>query len=453
MIREWIINENEAPTEKKEAARTAPTYEYSVVESSGCDAVIERKKHLKKGDKSAYLVLVASQGKNGIYIKTETGQIESVTERSANEFFRYLHEDLEISPEFWLSVIPGDSTNRHHLFSLGVYTVTGTRSIFDEMKDVSSVFTELAKRGYADITTVENNRFHRVYESTVVTLCDILAEECGKVEVKKALTENGDARIREMLHLSLFSSVDEGSVAKKIVEDFGFDGLRTIVHTYVNAPTLCTGANEYAISCRNSFRLSEVLEEVKTSPAKKIAEYLSYGKNRQGFELVHDFVNEWARSLNLQHRVCGAVRDKFPENLLSLNYKLDTLCNLAHEEEVAKGVAARSEELSSLAYDDGQYIIFPPSSTQEIFDEKVQQSNCIADFINSYATGETNLFFMRKSACPKKSLVSIEVRNGEVRQAYRAKNILPNQEEMNIIVHWAKANNIVVPSHWCPMGV
>lgn len=70
----------------------------------------------------------------------------------------------------------------------------------------------------------------------------------------------------------------------------------------------------------------------------------------------------------------------------------------------------------------GEYIFIYPKSTQEIKDEAVQQSNCVASYIDRVIDGECDILFLRKKDKLDKSLVTIEVVNGKIVQARRRFN-------------------------------
>lgn len=77
------------------------------------------------------------------------------------------------------------------------------------------------------------------------------------------------------------------------------------------------------------------------------------------------------------------------------------------------------------------FIFIYPKTTQEIKDEAVQQSNCVASYIQRVIDGSCHILFLRHKDFPNKSLVTIEVRNGKIVQALQAYNrdCTPEQHE------------------------
>lgn len=80
-----------------------------------------------------------------------------------------------------------------------------------------------------------------------------------------------------------------------------------------------------------------------------------------------------------------------------------------------------------------EYKFFYPRNTQEIKDEAVQQSNCVASYIDRVINGDCHILFLRKKDEPNKSLVTIEVRNGKVVQAFQRYNTPCTEEQWEAI--------------------
>ena len=59
---------------------------------------------------------------------------------------------------------------------------------------------------------------------------------------------------------------------------------------------------------------------------------------------------------------------------------------------------------------------------REILDEANAQHNCMAGFIDKHASGQTDLWLMRKASDPDRPLVTVEVRGGAIRQAFQSHN-------------------------------
>ena len=96
------------------------------------------------------------------------------------------------------------------------------------------------------------------------------------------------------------------------------------------------------------------------------------------------------------------------------------------------------EALSDKSYADDAYAIRPVSSVSEMVEEAECQHNCLATYAGAVAEGMTDIWLMRRADRPDESLVTVEVRDGEVRQAFRACNQLPSDAELRWLAAWCE---------------
>lgn len=82
-----------------------------------------------------------------------------------------------------------------------------------------------------------------------------------------------------------------------------------------------------------------------------------------------------------------------------------------------------------------------PKTSQEIKDEAVQQSTCVASYIKRVIDGECHILFLRHSDSVDQSLVTIEVKNNKVVQAKGKYNRDMTAEEAAVV---DKYNNYLV---------
>jgi hypothetical protein len=78
----------------------------------------------------------------------------------------------------------------------------------------------------------------------------------------------------------------------------------------------------------------------------------------------------------------------------------------------------------------------------DIVDEGVNQSHCVADYVDKVVKNETLVVFMRKVDEPEKSLVTVEVKNGVITQAqgYASRKITEDEEKF--LMKWAKKKEL-----------
>ena len=86
----------------------------------------------------------------------------------------------------------------------------------------------------------------------------------------------------------------------------------------------------------------------------------------------------------------------------------------------------------------GDYKFIYPKTTKDIKDEAVQQSNCVASYIDKVIGGSCDIILMRKKNDVENSLVTVEVRNGKVVQARQRFNESVNESEQKALDKYAE---------------
>lgn len=104
------------------------------------------------------------------------------------------------------------------------------------------------------------------------------------------------------------------------------------------------------------------------------------------------------------------------------------------------------EKLSKYAYSDNRLVVVVPETPQDLVNEGRGNRNCVASYVDSYAKGKSEIFFIRKKDDPEKSYITIETYgNGEnLSQAFYASNQpINNANDMDFIIKWLIHNKEV----------
>ncbi|MGN9233723.1 PcfJ domain-containing protein [Atopobiaceae bacterium HCP3S3_D6] len=88
----------------------------------------------------------------------------------------------------------------------------------------------------------------------------------------------------------------------------------------------------------------------------------------------------------------------------------------------------------------------PAATVREILDEANAQHNCAAGFIDKYASGQTDLWLMRKASDPDRPLVTVEVRGGAIRQAFQSHNRQVTAAQRGFLADWCEAVGYRMPT-------
>lgn len=95
-------------------------------------------------------------------------------------------------------------------------------------------------------------------------------------------------------------------------------------------------------------------------------------------------------------------------------------------------------------YEDTNYTVFAPSTLEEILDEASQQHNCLYDYIWEYTRKGTAILFMRRRDEPKKSLVTLEIIDGVICQAWQKCNEPLTRGQKQFLKKYAKEKELLI---------
>lgn len=129
--------------------------------------------------------------------------------------------------------------------------------------------------------------------------------------------------------------------------------------------------------------------------------------------------------LNLKNK-----RYLYPKDLKKAHDDFEKQLEILEEQKNNEMLQKRLNELSKNIFKNKKFIVFPASSMSDLIDESKQQNNCVRTYVDRYANGECDIYFMRKVDKTDISLVTVEVRDNMIVQK-RIKNNQPTTEEQN----------------------
>ena len=167
-------------------------------------------------------------------------------------------------------------------------------------------------------------------------------------------------------------------------------------------------------------------------------DYVLYDSVRLGFAMSFaQFIRTWKDTLDMQEKLWGKIKNKYPEHLLELHNQLSYKCLLMQREGYKTQVVNRVKKASKLEATIGDYVFLIPKEPQDFYDEATSMSNCLASYVDRYASGNDYIVFMRNKDTPDKSLVTIELSlYGDLLQAYQERNTRITETQKNAINTW-----------------
>lgn len=183
---------------------------------------------------------------------------------------------------------------------------------------------------------------------------------------------------------------------------------------------------------RSFYYSRDTIREIcKYVPLKKL---LNYQKGLNDLHLYLDY-------LKAADQLGFSIKSKkrlFPYQLKAWH---DKLCNkLEMSKDINTQFAAyiRYLELSKYTYEDDKYIIFPAPSVEELKNEGKEQGNCVGNlYLKLYTEGETEIYFIRELEKMNKSFITLEFKNGCVKQKELSNHRTNfNKEQNDFIDKW-----------------
>lgn len=186
---------------------------------------------------------------------------------------------------------------------------------------------------------------------------------------------------------------------------------------------------EYILARYNSKTIKKELKYLKTIGSHNQSLYLDY-----------------LRLCNQTKKYSGGL---CPTNL---RHEHDVMTSYIGQLKEAKNNKIFEEKVSSyeyqeLLYENDKYCILAPRKADDLVNESYQLSHCVRGYISSVSSGYTKIYFMRTIDKKAKSLVTLEVKNGCVKQARGKANRHLTQEEENFVSEWMNNKCLIDDYH------
>lgn len=202
----------------------------------------------------------------------------------------------------------------------------------------------------------------------------------------------------------------------------------------------------FSIICCQYHRVLDIIKNFHYE-YKSLIEYICFLEDYEGYERdseaiqdLYDYADMSAKLAEMCDR--KGKFEKYPHFLKSRHHIVARNFNIIKEE--------RKEELftrmykGELAYSYGKYCIIEPTSTKDILKEAQEMHNCVASYIDKVIDGKTHIVFMRERKSINDSLVTVEVKNGHICQAFQKNNVVITEEQRKFLQNYAKNKKFIL---------
>lgn len=122
---------------------------------------------------------------------------------------------------------------------------------------------------------------------------------------------------------------------------------------------------------------------------------------------------------------------KREHDITARNYRI--VVNKIMEEKFIK----KADYLKKYEYENKDFKVVVPATPQDLINEGRNNRNCVGSYIQSFANGNSKIFFIRKASDPDSSYVTLEMRGSKITQAYLAANrTITDKKTIAFIDEW-----------------
>jgi len=192
-----------------------------------------------------------------------------------------------------------------------------------------------------------------------------------------------------------------------------------------------TPAEARFIAAKWGYNLEEWLKLRKYGTIRQVNSFFTkqLAKNKikscdSAFQTWRDYLADCGRlEMDLtQERVI------FPRNLHRAHQNTIRQVKYKKDELLDGKIKLRAANLENLKFEYAGMLIRPATSTTELIEEGKTLQHCVGGYAERYATGSTDIFFIRKIEEPGKPYYTAEIRKGELIQCRGNKNTSETEE-------------------------
>lgn len=186
-------------------------------------------------------------------------------------------------------------------------------------------------------------------------------------------------------------------------------------------------------------RIVEMIEQHNCN-IRSLLLRIEYYIRAEGIEF-YNTISELQDYMNMSKKM-SAKYDKYPKYLLS-SHNIVAKNYRAFRERYDEECFGRMVD-KSLAHKGVTYSVLVPETGKDVQQEGANQHHCVASYVKTIIAGRCQIVFMRKNTKLDDSLLTIEVRDGNISQARGSYNRPPSEDEKKFLVSYAKTKKLTL---------
>lgn len=166
----------------------------------------------------------------------------------------------------------------------------------------------------------------------------------------------------------------------------------------------------------------------------------------QGIKSFDDGLVLLKDSLVMAKKMGISLKEKYPNSLklqhdlLAMNY--ECYINEHQRQGFKKVVEDKEYVLLNRNKEKENFYIRSPRDLDDLYNYAESLGNCLKSYVDEVIEGRSKIYFMETEKNDKKPYIAIEVKQNNIRQAYRKSNKRISKKEHEFLVKWAKDNGL-----------
>ncbi len=164
--------------------------------------------------------------------------------------------------------------------------------------------------------------------------------------------------------------------------------------------------------------------------------------NQSGYSNMKDLISDYKDYLDMSDALGHDMKSSFvlyPKDLKEAHARVNDMSDVTVVEEYNNKIARMSKELQErYQFEQLGFMVVPPISAQDIVKEGDKLHHCVGRYIKKMVLEKTIILFIRKKSAPKKSLCTVEIKNGKIAQARTQNNADPYPKLQRFINLWER---------------
>ena len=157
---------------------------------------------------------------------------------------------------------------------------------------------------------------------------------------------------------------------------------------------------------------------------------------------VSDYIQIVCDYIHMREQLGFAPEKKMPKDIVSMHDSLQQHIQDVKDEamkaqfrDVAKKNSALAEKFNEISK--SAFIVVSPKESKDLIEEGQQMHHCVGSYVDRYADGYSQIYFVRKADAPEISYATIELHDGELIQARGKYNTNLDNKTMKFINNFA----------------